>query len=103
MPIIKDINTPEWSTMTEGKIVLVDFWAPWCEACKVQEKILTEALSKISSDVSVVKMNIDDNRWLSQNLGVRNIPIMVLYDNAKELKRFDGLQSKDALIRLLSK
>jgi len=103
MPIIKDINTPDWSAMTEGRIVLVDFWAPWCQACKVQENILVEVLSKINSNVLILKMNIDDNRWLSQKLGVRNIPMMVLYDNSNEIKRFDGLQVKGVLIKELSK
>ena len=98
--MIEEVNTPNWdSKLAEGK-VLVDFWAPWCQPCKVQEPILEELAQELS-ELSFLKLNIDDNRYLSQKLGVRNIPTLVLYDNGVEIKRFVGVQSKEILKKSL--
>lgn len=99
---IIEVNTPTWEKTLQNKLVLVDFWAPWCNPCKVQELIIEELAQEIGS-VSFVKMNIDDNRYLSQKLGVRNIPTLALYDNMIEVERFVGLQSKDLLRKSINK
>ena len=98
--MIEEVNTPIWDTKLAGKKVLIDFWAPWCQPCKVQEPILEELAQELTS-LNFLKLNIDDNRYLSQKLGVRNIPTLVLYDNGVEINRFVGIQSKDMLIKAL--
>ena len=99
---IIEVNTPTWEKELEGKLVIVDFWAPWCQPCKVQEPILEE-LSNELNGISFVKLNIDDNRYLSQKLGVRNIPTLVFYNNLLEIERYVGIQSKDFLRKSLNK
>jgi len=99
--MIEEVNTPSWDSKLEGKIAIVDFWAPWCQPCKVQEPILEE-LARELTELSFLKLNIDDNRYLSQKLGVRNIPTIVIYDNGVEVKRFFGIQSKDILKKAIS-
>ncbi len=94
--MIEEVNTPIWDSKLANKIVLVDFWAPWCQPCKVQVPILEELEQEVEG-VEFMKLNIDDNRYLSQKLGVRNIPTLVLYDNGIEVKRFAGIQSKEML------
>jgi len=94
--MIEEVNTPNWDKELAAKIVLVDFWAPWCQPCKVQDPILEELAQELSG-IEFLKLNIDDNRYLSQKLSVRNIPTLVLYDNGVEIKRFVGIQSKDVL------
>jgi len=94
--MIEEVNTPIWDSKLANKIVLVDFWAPWCQPCKVQVPILEELEQEVEG-VEFMKLNIDDNRYLSQKLGVRNIPTLVLYDNGIEVKQFAGIQSKEML------
>lgn len=87
---------PDWETISSTGWVLVDFYAPWCAPCKQQQIVLEQFLTE-GSKVPVVKMNIDDNRYLSQKLGVRNIPTMILYYAGEEKHRFQGLQSLQML------
>ncbi|RLD41440.1 MAG: thioredoxin [Bacteroidetes bacterium] len=94
--MIEEVNTPDWDKKLAEKVVLIDFWAPWCQPCKVQEPILEELVQELLG-LSILKLNIDDNRYLSQKLGVRNIPTLVLYDNGIEVKRFVGIQTKEIL------
>jgi thioredoxin 1 len=99
--MIEEVNTPDWDIKLQGKRVVVDFWAPWCNPCKVQEPILEELAQELT-ELSFLKLNIDNNRFLSQKLGVRNIPTLVLYERGIEIKRFVGIQSKDILKKSLS-
>ncbi len=94
--MIEEVNTPDWDTKLANRLVLVDFWAPWCQPCKVQEPILLDLAQELTK-LLILKLNIDDNRYLSQKLGVRNIPTLVLYDNGIEKKRFVGIQPKEIL------
>ncbi len=100
--MLREVNTPTWSKSLEDKWVLVDFWAPWCQPCKYQQPML-ESLSEEIKNISFLKLNIDDNRYLSQQLSVRNIPTLILYHNNKEIKRYIGLQSKSQLSESLTK
>lgn len=99
--LIKDVNTPDWDIKLQEKLVLVDFWAPWCQPCMVQEPLLVQLADEFPN-ITFLKLNIDDNRYLSQKLGVRNIPTLIFYKNGEEVKRFNGIQSKEVLSTFLN-
>ncbi len=90
---ILNINTPNFDrVINSGKLVLVDFWAEWCQPCKVMNPVLEE-LAKITTDeVLVAKLNVDDNRAVSQSQGVANIPTIIIYKNGKIVYRVVGVQ-----------
>ena len=66
--------------------VLVDFYANWCGPCKM----LGPVLEKVSDEIKVVKVNVDDNQDLARKYGVMSIPCVILFDNGKEVNRSIG-------------
>lgn len=63
--------------------VLVDFYADWCGPCKM----LGPVLEKISEDIRVVKVNVDEYQELAREYGIMSIPCLILFDEGKEIKR----------------
>lgn len=70
--------------------VLVDFYANWCGPCKM----VGVELEKVESDVSVIKINVDEHEDLARTYGVMSIPTLILFDQSKELKRHVGFIDK---------
>ena len=73
--------------------VLVDFYANWCGPCKM----LGPVLEKVSDEIKVLKVNVDDNQELARKYGVMSIPCVILFDNGKEVQRNVGFVSEAKL------
>lgn len=80
--------------------VLVDFWAPWCNPCRMLAPVLDE-LAKDRPDIKVCKVNIDEQPGLAQRFGVMSIPTVVCMMNGEEKSRSVGLMPKDRLAMAL--
>jgi thioredoxin 1 len=78
--------------------VLVDFWAPWCGPCKSLSPILEELSKELDGQVTIVKMNVDDNAQIPAQFGVRSIPTMVLFKNGQAVSTQVGLLPKSKII-----
>jgi len=63
--------------------VLVDFWAEWCGPCKQIAPALEELATKMEGQVTVAKVNIDDNPMTPSKYGVRGIPTLMLFKNGE--------------------
>ncbi len=59
--------------------VLVDFWAEWCGPCKMIGPALEELSEELGEQVTIAKLNIDDNPDAPAKYGVRGIPTMILF------------------------
>jgi thioredoxin 1 len=59
--------------------VLVDFWAEWCGPCKMIGPSLEEISEELGAQVTIAKLNIDDNPESPAKYGVRGIPTMILF------------------------
>ena len=61
------------------KPVLVDFWAEWCGPCKMIGPSLEEISDELGEQVTIAKINIDENPEAPGSYGVRGIPTMILF------------------------
>lgn len=81
-------------------VSVVDFYADWCGPCKMIGPILEE-ISNERNDVKIVKVNVDENREISMDNGVRNIPTLLILKDGVEVKRHVGFAPKPALIKMI--
>ena len=76
--------------------VLVDFWAPWCGPCRVVAPVLEEIASE-RDDLTIVKLNIDENQQTAARFQVMSIPTMILFKAGEPVKTVIGAYPKRKL------
>ncbi len=77
--------------------VLVDFWAEWCGPCKMIGPSLEELSDELGEQVTITKLNIDDNPDAPGKYGVRGIPTMILFKNGQPAATKVGAAPKSQL------
>lgn len=87
--------------MSASTLVLVDFWAEWCGPCRALSPKLEEIASEMSSQVKIVKMNVDENPQTPGQYGIRGIPAMLLFKGGKQVGELIGNQPKDNITEFL--
>mgnify|MGYP006424815189 FL=1 len=93
----------EGAIKDENGLVLVDFWAEWCPPCKILGPTIDEVAGEAGEGVTVGKVDVDSNKELASQFGVRSIPTVVLIKGGEEVERFVGVQSKSVYLDAIAK
>ena len=77
--------------------VVVDFWAEWCGPCKQIAPALEELASEYEGEITIAKVNVDDNPISPSKFGVRGIPALFLFKNGEMVSSKIGASPKSSL------
>lgn len=86
----------------EGKVALVDYWAPWCSYCRRIDPAYEKVAEQYGADLVVAKVNIDEQPQLAHDERIEVIPTLVLYRGAEAIGSIVAPESKamiDAFIQ----
>ena len=101
-PVEVTDSTFDQEVVKADKPVLVDFWAPWCGPCRMVGPVLAEIAEEEQARVKIVKVNVDENQQYASQLGVFNIPTMIVYKDGKPVDKIIGAMPKAQLLDRLS-
>jgi thioredoxin 1 len=86
---------------SKQKAVLVDFWAEWCGPCHAVSPVLERIVAERPDELTLVKVNIDENQELAGRFGVMSIPTMILFRDGEPAAAAIGARPKGDLERQL--
>lgn len=81
--------------------VLVDYWAEWCGPCKMIAPVLSEVAEDFAGQLTVAKLNIDENQMTPPKYGIRGIPTLMIFKNGDVAATKVGALSKSQLVEFI--
>ncbi len=90
-------DTFEQEVLQSEQPVLVDYWANWCAPCKMIAPVLEEIAEEYEGRIRVAKLDIDENRAVTERFNVRGIPTLILFKNGEAEAIKVGAVSKSQL------
>ena len=83
------------STIKENSVVLIEFWATWCNPCKQLNPILEEI--DVENDIIVAKVDVDAEHALANKYGITSVPTMIVFENGLPAHNIIGAMPKHRL------
>ena len=105
MSNIKKVTTDTFrkDVIESDKPVVVDFWAEWCGPCKKLSPILEEVAEELDGEVTIAKVNVDEERNLGAMFQIMSIPNVLIFNHGEKVDEFVGLRSKDDIVAQVKK
>jgi len=91
----------ESSIIQSDKPALVDFWAEWCQPCKMLAPTVEEIAGEYIDKVRVAKVNVDDNPATATKFGIRGIPTLLLFKEGKVVQQMVGVKPKGDITKAI--
>ncbi len=100
---IVNLSTATFDETVNGAegAILVDFWAEWCGPCKMITPVLEELAGELADQVTIAKLNVDDNPDVAMRFNVMSIPTLLVFQGGELRKRLVGAKGKSQLLQEL--
>ena len=104
---IIDVSESEFNDQvieaSENKLIVVDFWAPWCGPCKQLTPILEKIVKQSDDKFTLVKVNIDDNQQIAAQLRIQSIPTVYAFKDKQIVNAFQGVLPEKKVVEFIEK
>ena len=97
METIKATDNTLDQIIRSNKVVLVDYWAPWCGPCRMMAPILDQLAHEVGKEAVIAKINVDENPFSALKYQIQGIPTLKLFVNGLEIDTFVGVQPLNKL------
>jgi thioredoxin 1 len=78
------------SEVAKQKLIVVDFWAPWCGPCRMVGPLIEQLAAEYAGKVAFGKINVDDNQMIPSQFGVQGIPTLIVFKNGEPVETIVG-------------
>ena len=85
-----DLATHDKATRADDVATIIDYWAPWCGPCRMMAPEYAKAALALRGRVRFAKINTEDHPAVSQRLGIKGIPLLILWQGGREVARLPG-------------
>lgn len=104
---IIDVNENDFNDLvieaSVNKLIVVDFWAPWCGPCKQLTPTLEKIINNSQNKVTLAKINIDENQEIAAQLRIQSIPTVYAFKDKQIVNAFQGVIPEKQIIEFLEK
>ncbi len=83
--------------VAKHKIIVVDFWAPWCGPCRMVSPLIEQLADEYSGKVAFGKVNVDEEMVVAQNFGVQSIPTLMVFKDGQAVDAIVGVCPKSSI------
>ena len=98
--IVTDSEFDSTVLQSERPVVL-DFWAEWCQPCKMLAPTIEEIAGEYEDKIKVGKLNVDDNPNTATKYGIRGIPTLLFFKGGKVVQQVTGVKSKPEIKKII--
>ncbi len=99
MPVLSQVTDKDFDeeVFNSNTPVMVDFWAEWCQPCKAMAPMIEELARKYQGRIKIVQMDVTENRDIPARLGIRNLPMFMLFKGGEVVRTITGAYPRSLL------
>lgn len=97
-PIAANSEKLDRLLVNDDRLIVVDFWAPWCGPCRSMAPSFEEAATRFALKAQFVKVNTEEHQNLGARFGIRSIPTVIAFKNNRIIDQFSGALSSSQII-----
>ncbi|HIY88834.1 MAG TPA: thioredoxin [Candidatus Bacteroides pullicola] len=87
--------------ISEDRLVLVDFFATWCQPCKMMHPVLEQLKDTVGDKVRIIKVDVDKHGQTAAQYGIQAVPTLMLFRKGQTLWRQSGMMSRADLLAVI--
>ena len=95
MKVIKQAEFEELKK--QPGVLVVDFFATWCDPCKMLSPVLEEVAEELAGKAAIVKVDVDESGELASSYGIMSVPTLIVFKDGEAVKMSAGFQPKEQL------